>query len=303
MTTHPRPHHPVLGASLKLLSVVFLAGMAACVKYLGHGVPLGETMFARSSIALLVMAGVAYFGTGLHTLKTNRPWTHAIRSTTGTLGMMCNFGALTLLPLVQVTTMFLTTPMFVTLLAMAFLGERIHAFRWTALAIGLTGAVVIVLPELSWQRSPETVGVALAFGSAMLAAVSLFFIRSMSGEEHAVTITFYFMLTATVCSLLTLPFGWVMPDRMQLLALLLTGLLGAIGQFLLTLSFRYAEASTVAPLDYANLVVSGVLGYLIFDELPQWSMWLGAPLVTISGLIIFWREYRLRLERDRLLPE
>jgi drug/metabolite transporter (DMT)-like permease len=123
----------------------------------------------------------------------------------------------------------------------------------------------------------------------------------MSSDEHAITITFYFMLTSMLCALATVPWGWVVPNQQQTIALLLLGLFGVFGQLLLTYSYRYAEASTIAPLDYTNMIMSVTLGYWIFDELPSWSIWAGVPLVIASGLIIFWREYRLQQHHRRQL--
>jgi len=213
--------------------------------------------------------------------------------------MFCLFAALTMIPLAQVNTINLTAPMFVTVLAMVFLGERIHAFRWTALGIGLCGAMIITLPHLNWRQG-KPLGIALAFGAALFTGLAMIFLRRMSAREHAITITFYFMLTATVCSLLTAPFGWIIPNEKQLLLMILTGLFGVAGQLLMTFSYRYAEASTIAPLDYSGLILSVALGMLLFNEQPDWSLWLGAPLIITAGLIILWREYRLHVERTAL---
>jgi drug/metabolite transporter (DMT)-like permease len=116
----------------------------------------------------------------------------------------------------------------------------------------------------------------------------------MSGGEHAITITFYFSLTFMACAALTALGGWPMPTAYQAWLILLAGLFGVFGQLMMTYSYRYAEASTIAPLDYTNMVMSVLLGYLFFNEIPGLSIWLGAPLVVGSGLIILWREYHLK---------
>lgn len=299
MAIQMRPHRPVRGVLLKLASVVLLSSMAACVKYLGRDIPVGETIFLRGLIAVLALALIARQTLGLQVLKTDNWPRHALRSLSGTLSMFCLFAALTMIPLADVTTIAFTSPMFVTLLAMVFLGERIHVFRWAALAIGVAGVLIMVSPHLSFNNgNPTGVGVALA--AAVFSALAMIFLRSMSGAEHPLTITFYLMLASMICALLTLPWGWVMPNREQALVLFLMGVFGVAGQLLMTYSYRYAEASTIAPLDYSAMIMSVALGYWLFDERPTWSIWWGAPLVVTSGLIIFWREYRLHLQREQI---
>jgi drug/metabolite transporter (DMT)-like permease len=96
------------------------------------------------------------------------------------------------------------------------------------------------------------------------------------------------------CAALTALQGWPMPNSSQWFLIVLTGLFGVFGQLLMTYSYRYAEASTIAPLDYSSMIMAVILGYVFFDEIPSVSVWIGAPLVVGAGLIILWREYRLK---------
>ncbi len=296
--TQAHHDHPVLGAFLKLMSVTLLASMAACVKYLGAAIPSGETIFVRGLISLVVLAAIAWRTVGLGVLKTANFRGHALRSLSGTVSMFCWFTALTLIPLAEFTAITFTAPMFVTILAMVVLGERIHRYRWTALAIGFVGVVIMVGPHLSFRSS--SLGVMLALGAAVFSAVAMMSLRSMSSAsgEHAITITFYFSLTAMLCAALTALDGWPEPTARQWLFIVLAGVLGVLGQLLMTLSYRYAEASTIAPLDYANLLFAVGYGYAFFDEFPPLTIFVGAPLVIAAGLIILWREYRNALLRS-----
>jgi len=289
---HAHHAHPVRGALLKLVSVLFLASMAACVKYLGTAIPSGETVFVRGLISLAVLAFIAWRVEGLHLLKTGNLKSHALRSLSGTASMFCWFTALTLIPLADFTAITFTAPMFLTVLAMLFLGERIHAYRWTALAVGFAGVLIMVGPHLSFGGG--SLGVALSLGAAIFSAIAMMFLRSMSGSggEHAITIAFYFSLTSMVVAALTAVAGWPMPTAEQWLFIVLIGVLGVFGQLLMTWSYRYAEASMIAPLDYTNLLFAVIYGYLFFGETPYVSVWIGAPLVIAAGLIILWREYR-----------
>ena len=266
--------------------------MAACVKYLGDSVPVGETIFVRGVISIGVLAVVAWRVDGLHLLKTRNPRSHALRSLAGTASMFCLFTALTLIPLAEFTAISFTAPMFLTVLAMLLLGERIHRYRWTALVVGFAGVMITIGPHLSFGG--DSLGVAVAFGAAICSALAMLFLRGMShqGGEHAITITFYFSATVMVCGAFTSLGGWVAPTPDQWLFIVLAGLFGMAGQLLMTFSYRYAEVSTIAPLDYASLLFAVAFGYYFFGEVPHWSMWVGAPLVIVAGLIILWREYR-----------
>jgi drug/metabolite transporter (DMT)-like permease len=285
-------HRPVLGVLLKLSSIVLLSFLAACVKYLGDAIPTGQLIFVRGVISLAVLAFIAWRIEGLHILRTANLRSHAARSLAGTASMFCWFTALTLIPLADFTAISFTAPMFLTVLAMLFLGERIHAYRWTALAIGFLGVLITIGPHLTLGGS--SVGVLVALGAAVFSALAMAALRGMSGRrgEHPLTITFYFSLTTVVCSATTAVAGWPMPTREQWALIVVAALFGVFGQLLMTTSYRYAEASTLAPLDYTNLLLAVALGYYVFGEVPHWSMWIGAPLVIAAGLIILWREYR-----------
>ena len=292
LAANDHQHRPVLGVFLKLSSIVLLSCLAACVKYLGDGVPTGQIIFVRGLISMAVLAFIAWHFHGFKILRTDRLRSHALRSVAGTASMFCWFTALTMIPLADFTAISFTAPMFLTLLAMLLLGERIHAYRWTALAIGFVGVLITIGPHLS--LGGDSLGVLVAFGAAVFSAAAITTLRSMSGAggEHPLAITFYFSLTTVICSALTAVGGWPMPTPEQWFFIGLAALFGVFGQLLMTMSYRYAEASTLAPLDYTNLLLAVTLGFYFFDEVPHWSMWIGAPLVIAAGLIILWREYR-----------
>ena len=267
--------------------------MTVCIKFLGRDVPSGQTIFVRGIISVVVLALIAW-GTGRPQLLKTRNWrSHALRSLSGTFAMFCLFAAVTMIPLADLTAITFTAPMFLTVLAMVFLGERIHRFRWTALGIGFLGVLITIGPHLTFAQGASA-GVLLALANAVFSAIAMVFLRSMSSGEHAITITFYFSLTFMICAAVTAVQGWPMPTPMQWLLIVLAGLFGVFGQLLMTYSYRYAEASTIAPLDYSNMIMAILLGYVFFDEIPSLSIWLGAPLIVAAGLIILWREYSLK---------
>jgi drug/metabolite transporter (DMT)-like permease len=267
--------------------------MTVCVKLLGRDTPSGQTIFARGLISVAVLALLAWRTNRLHLLKTSNWRAHALRSLSGTISMFFLFGALTMIPLADVTAITYTAPMFLTLLAMVFLGERIHRYRWSALVVGFVGVLIMIGPHLSIGTS-SSVGSLAALGAALFSAMAMTSLRAMSGGEHAITITFYFSLTFMVCAGLTAVQGWPVPTPMQAYVIGLAGLFGVAGQLLMTYSYRYAEASTIAPLEYTSMIMAVALGYLFFDEVPSRSIWIGAPLVIIAGSIVLWREHFLK---------
>jgi len=291
-------HHPIRGVGLKLISVVCLAIMAACVKALGPAVPPGQVVFFRGVIAMFVIGLVAWRGAGLQTLRTRNWRAHAVRSLAGSLSMFCWFISLTLIPLAQMTAISFTVPLFLTVLAMILLGERIRWYRWTALAIGFAGVLVIVGPDLLVSRTGSA-GAGIGLLAAILAAIALIFLRRMSGHEHALTITFYFFATSATLAVLSIAIQpWPMPARSQWALLAMTGIFGVLGQLAMTYSYRHAEASLLAPLDYTSMLIAIAFGYYVFGETPHVTTWLGAPLVIAAGGIILWREYT-QLQRIR----
>jgi drug/metabolite transporter (DMT)-like permease len=302
---HASRHRPVLGIALKLASLVLFSGMTLCVKLLGQDTPSGQTIFVRGLISAIVLALIAWRTGRLHLLKTSNWRGHALRSLSGTVSMFCLFAAVTMIPLADVTAITFTAPMFITVLAMVFLGERIHRYRWTALTLGFVGMLIMVGPHLSLGAGSSlgSLGSLAALGAALFAAFAMTSLRAMSGGEHAITITFYFSLTFMLCAALTAIQGWPMPTPAQSLLIVLAGLFGAFGQLLMTYSYRYAEASTIAPLDYASIIMSIILGYAFFDEIPDVSVWIGAPLVICAGLIVLWREHFLKKQISPASPE
>lgn len=276
--------------------------MTVCVKLLGDDIPSGQTIFVRGILSMALVALIAWRTGRLELLRTANWRSHASRSLSGTMSMFCLFIALTMIPLADVTAITFTAPLFLTVLAMLFLGERIHAFRWTALGIGFIGVLIMIGPHLSFAHT-SSLGALVALGAALFSAVAMTFLRSMSGGEHALTITFYFSLTFTLCAVVTAVQGWPAPTAIQWSLILAAGLFGVLGQLLMTYSYRYAQASTIAPLDYTSLIIAVILGFIIFGEVPHASMWIGAPLVVTSGLIILWREYHLKKQLSRARPE
>ncbi|MCE9522002.1 MAG: DMT family transporter [Alphaproteobacteria bacterium] len=290
---------PLLGIGLKIAATFVFTLMAAIARHLGETFPVGQIVFFRSLFAFIPIAGLMiYAGHGFSMLATKRPLSHLRRSFTGVCAMFTYFGALMYLPLADVTAISFASPLIVVTLAALMLGEAIRAYRWSAVAVGFVGVLIMVSPHLSLgSGEAPTVGLLLAILNAGLVAFTMIFIRMMAGTEPALAIAFYFQLSSTTVSALTLPFAWVTPGGRELALLILMGILGGFGQLFMTNSYRFAQASTLASFDYAAMVWAILFGWLFFSELPAVAVYVGAVIVIASGLFIALRERQLGLER------
>ena len=278
-----------LGVLYGIASVACFAMMDASVKWLDM-FPVGQVLFSRfffGLIPILMLVPRSEFKTFY---KTSRPKLHAFRAITGTLAIIALFIALREIPLADVVSLTFGGPIFVTLGSIFFLSEKVGIRRWLAVLIGFFGMLLIVKPAY------EELNIYYIFPiifCIFFACVALS-IRSLSSTEPNYRIALYFSLLSMIVGLLTLPFGWVMPNKFELFLLIFTGLVGSVANILLTISLRYAEASLVTPTKYLNLVFAILLGYFIWSEIPKLLTLVGAGLIIISSVIIFMRESELK---------
>ncbi|MBP7000523.1 DMT family transporter [Amaricoccus sp.] len=295
--------NPLRGIGLKILSVTVFTIMAMCIKASAVAVPPGQAVFFRSIFAIpVILAWLVWarrLGTGL---DTTNPMGHLWRGLVGATAMGLGFTALGLLPLPEVTALGYAAPLLTVIFAAMFLGEAVRAFRLTAVFVGLAGVMIVLAPRLTildveGASKLQTVGAMAALLGAVFAALAQVFVRRLVHTEQTSAIVFYFSLTATVLSLATLPFGWAAPDAGAAALLVAAGLLGGVGQILLTESYRHADVSVIAPFEYVSMVLALGFGYLIFEETPTAATLGGAALIVAAGLFIIWRERRLGIER------
>lgn len=289
---------PGRGILLMIVAVTLFTAMSALIKAADR-VPTGQAVFFRASMSLpIILVWLAIRGQVADGLRT-RSWTnHAVRGLAGSVAMGLGFAGLKYLPLPEVTALRFVTPIFIVLLAALMLGERIRAIRITAVAAGLFGVVVILWPRLTLSgEGAQLFGAGLVLASAMLAALAQIFVKSMAGREHTAAIVFYFSLTATVLSLTTIPFGWVIPTGRELVFLVGAGVIGGAGQILLTSSYRYADAGVLAPFTYVSMLWAVVIGFFAFGEVPTVPMLTGAAMIIAAGVAIWLRERQLGMRR------
>ncbi|HVP83332.1 MAG TPA: DMT family transporter [Rhizomicrobium sp.] len=289
-------NRPSLGIGLKLGATLAFSLMYACVKLAGDP-PLGEAIFFRSFFALIPLFALAIFTIGpAHVVRTKRPGMHLLRSLAGVSSMFMNFAALETLPLADITAFSFVMPIFAVILAALILKERVGLYRSAAVAVGFGGVMLMIEPYGGIGAvisSGASKGAGLALGGSLFSAFVVVFIRQMSTTEKSETIVFYFMLTAAIAGGLVMIGDFVMPDAYMAFWLVMSGLLGGIGQICMTYSYRFAEPSLLAPFDYVAMVWATGLGYLLFQDVPQKMVLIGAGMVIAAGLFIVWRERRL----------
>lgn len=295
---------PMRGILYKLCSVVTFIVMASLIKATAAHVPPGEAVFFRSFFAMpVIIVWLAMRGELQTGLKASAPMGHIWRGVVGTMAMGLGFAGLAYLPLPEVTAIGYAAPLLTVIFAAMFLGEDVRLFRVSAVVLGLIGVSIVLSPRLTVVPGvgddAETLGAMLVLGGAVFAALAQVFVRKLVMKEKTSAIVFYFSLTATVLSLATIPFGWVVPAPREAGLLVLAGLLGGVGQIFLTSSYREADASVVAPFDYASMLFALGIGYWVFDEVPTLTMLAGASLVVTAGVLIIWRERKLGLERAK----
>lgn len=297
--------NPLRGIALKILSVCVFTTMAICVKAVVPNVPPGEAVFFRSFFAIPVIVAWLIWNHDLaHGLDTSNPMGHVWRGLVGTMAMGLGFTALGLLPLPEVTALGYAAPLLTVIFAAMFLGEQVRIFRLSAVFFGLIGVVIVLSPRLTLvsleaTSQLQTIGAFAALLGAVFSALAQVFVRKLVQTEPTAPIVFYFSLTAAVLSLFTLAFGWVLPTPREAALLVGAGLLGGIGQILLTESYRHAETGVIAPFEYVSMLLAIVLGYLVFGEAPTVAILGGASLIVLAGLFIIWRERQLGIERDK----
>ena len=294
---------PLRGIVYKLISVTIFMVMSSLVKSISDTIPPGETVFFRSAFAVpVILVWLAFRGELRTGLRANNPLGHFWRALLGVTAMGLGFASLAFLPLPEVTAIGFAAPLLVVIFAAIFLGEDVRLFRFSAVMVGLVGVLIVLTPRLSIGSevdAVQTLGAMLALTGAVSAALAQVTVRKLLATEQTSSIVFWFSVNAALLSLVTLPFGWVMPTPGQAGILVLTGILGGIGQIFLTSSYREADSSLVAPFDYAAILLALAFGYWIFDEVPTLTMLTGAAIVVASGLAIILRERHLGLERAR----
>ncbi|MDR3536913.1 MAG: DMT family transporter [Acetobacteraceae bacterium] len=278
-------------------SATFTLG-SALVKALTESVPLMEIVMTRALVGFVALIPVLWRQGGFAALATRRPSGHALRAFTGFIGTITTVYGYTVLPLATVTALGFAMPLFLTILSVPLLGEKVGWRRASAVLVGLGGVLIMLRPWRGGGDALPLLGVTIVLAGVVAWALSMISIRRMgeAGEHNVTIVAWYSLGTAALAAIGALP-HWVTPSWTQLAALVAAGLMAGVAQLLMTEGYRAGETTLVAPFEYGAIVYATILGITFWGEWPDaWSL-LGIVILVAAGLYIWHREVTLGLRR------
>lgn len=274
MITSARPTRNVLGAVLLTLSWVFFTTEMVVVRFLSEDLSIAQIGVFRQATQVIALAPLIWWTRGA-VLRTDRLPEHVARALCSSGGMFLFYLAFALLPLALVTTLTFLQAMFVIVLAALMLGERIGPRRIGAVIVGFLGVLIVMRPGFAVVEP----GMLVALAGAFVASLLMILTRSLSATEGRMTIMIYSASMGLVLIAIPAVFMWHTIQPHHLPMLLLVGVAGTTGQFLMVGAYQVAEASALAPVDYIRLIFAVAAGYLIFSEVPDFWTWAGAAVI------------------------
>jgi drug/metabolite transporter (DMT)-like permease len=284
----PANENPTTGIVLRILSGFLFAEMSICIKAISSEVPVGEVVFFRSAFALLPLVVFLWLRAEFpHGLATKRPVGHLLRSSLGAAAMFASFASIARLPLAEATLLSYLSPTFTSIAGVLLLSERVTIWRVGGVVLGLAGVLALVWPEIGHADLDGDRASGYVFGLLMgiLTAFALIMVRSLSRTENPGAIAFYFVIASMIGGIATVPFGWIMPDWYGLALLVLAGLFGGFAHIAMTLAFRHAEASLLAPFEYVAIVWPIIADVLLFDAALSFAFLTALPLVFAGAAL------------------
>jgi len=290
---HGRHNRPSIAIMLCLISMSLFAIQDALIKWLASDYWLLQLLFVRS----LVIVGTSGFyisiTAGKQGFVTHRPVDHLLRTSFNFLAFLTYYLAVTKLPLASATAIGLTAPLFMTALSGPFLGEPVGLNRMLILLIGFIGVLIVIQPG---TEGLNLVGSSYALSGAFFFAMLALQTRKMARDENSELMVFYAALAFLIITGALMPFYWETPDSTSLLFMIMLGCITVFAQYTIVHSYQYARVHVIAPFEYITVVWAILIGWFVFGEHPEPSMYLGAILIVLAGIGISWYE---KIEYDR----
>ena len=281
----------VIGVLWMLLAVTALTGMFAIAKHLMKSLPMIEVGMFRFFMSLLFYLPWL-FSNGLSSLKTKRPGAHFLRGFFGATSLLAGIYGVHHLRLADATVLTFTIPLWTILFAAFFLGERVRLRRSIATAMGFLGVLIMVKPQAGIEPAAL-----VALLAAILATGAITTMKSLTRTDPTERIVFYFLLAGTLMLGAPALYYFQMPTPAEWGWLVFLGVLGSSGQYFLTRAYGAGEMTVIAPFDFTRIIIAGLLGYFLFNELPDaWGI-VGATIIMGSCAYIVRREAMIRKEQ------
>ena len=280
-------HKPYLtGILLMCLATVFMVGLDATARLLLETYALPQLALLRCLFSMLIIFSWAVVRDQTGRLATRRPGWHAFRSLLMAASMFAFFHALRFIPLADVVCIAFAAPLIITSLSQPFLGERVGVWRWTAVIVGFVGVVIVIRPGAGLLHPAALIALGGAVAYAGLALTA----RKLSTSESTVALSFYsFIISLLIGSVLSVDY-WLQPGVFDWLLFALCGGCGGMAFICMNAAYARAPAALIVPFEYTGLIWAATIGYLMWNEIPTMTTWLGAALIVSSGLFILYRE-------------
>ena len=259
----------LLSVNHSVIEIAFYRNLIACIPFL-------FLVFVLGKREILVIR--------------SQPAAVGFRAVIGAISLTTTFAAFSIMPMAETTVLLFTASLFIPVLGVIFLRERVGPYRWVAVAIGFVGVVVMAGPA----GNVNALGIAVALFAALMHATLQIILRYLGRYERPETVTFYFLVIGTLVTALPLPFVYVTPTIAEVPLLFGVGLSGAAAQWLLSTAFRCAPAAVVTVFNYSSIVWATLFGWMIWNEWPIPTVLAGSAIVIASNALVIWRESRTR---------
>ena len=287
---------PVTAIGLWLFATILFMGQMAALKWLAVDYHFSQILFMRSVVVVAGTALLLLRGPGLATPFRTRRWRmHGLRFVCFFVALGCFIEAVRHISLADATAVSFASPLLMTALSVPLLGERVGPRRWAAVGIGLCGVLIIVNPSTGIFQAAALWALCSALGYALAIIVTRIVSRTEDTTSTVFLLNGIYVLTMPVFA----PFEWVMPSGEALTLMVACGLTVMIAQLAAVRACALAPPQVLAPFDYTAMIWAIVFGYLIWDDLPDWTVAIGAAILVTSGLYVLWREAQVRSKGPR----
>ncbi len=285
MTSQTNPS-PLPSLAMGLLAFGFFSSHDAIIKVLGGSYSIFQIIFFSGLFAFVPMTIMMSADKKMDNFRPHHPWQVGIRTVSSLISMSCAFYAFTTLPLAEVYALLFVTPLLVTVLAVPMLGETVRMRRWIAIFFGMIGMLVVLRPGYSELTAGHLAALVAACGSALTSII----VRRIGSEERSAVLIFYPMLANLLVMACVLPFVYQPVELVDLGFMAVVGLLVIAAQLTLIVAYRGAPAAFVAPIQYSQILWATLFGYVLFNDVPDKWVGIGAAIIITSGLFVVWRE-------------